>query len=552
MKRILFILLFALGLSFTLQAKVVTTAEASKAALTVMQTKDPGFTGTVASITPVVNNGVTCYYVVNFSPRGWALISADDQAAPLLGYGTNGSFKQTNMPENARNWLSLYSGEIKNIINENTGVRHKGWSSLAVASRASEDIVAPLITVHWNQPAPYNKYCPKNSSGTALVGCVAVATAQAMSVFQYPSRPKGNHGYTSATFGTLYIDYDKEADYNWSDIMSGANNKDEVARLLYHCGVAVNMNYGVNGSGAWTKDVVSALLDNFSYPGTVTYVTRASYSGDWKQLLVDELKAGRPIIFGANNEAGNAGHEFDLDGYDGSFFHVNWGWGGALEGYFSIDALGNSQTDVWTKYQDAVIGLQRPGNGPYDITLDANYVSESQPIGTKVGNIAVKSTVSNATYNYTIVGPYSPITHKNVEAPFEIKNGELLTTKVLTKSDSEEWKITVTATDAATNLSTNKNFTIYVVNASDLESPAKSVTLSYDKATRVLTISSTKTVSYGIVTSNSLSVSGTVTKDAPVSISFDKFDTAETKCNSCTLKLSNAIKTNTLNILLNK
>ena len=155
MKRLLFILCFALGFSFILQAKLVTTTEAGKAALAVMQAKAPGFSGSVASISPVTDNGTTTYYIVNFSPRGWALIAADDEASPLLGYGTTGSFTQKNMPDNAKNWLSLYSSELKEIIKENTGVRHKGWSNLSVASRAAEDVVSPLISVHFSQSLPF-------------------------------------------------------------------------------------------------------------------------------------------------------------------------------------------------------------------------------------------------------------------------------------------------------------------------------------------------------------------------------------------------------------
>lgn len=546
MKRFLFVLLIVLGFSFVLNAKVVTTAEATKAALTVMQARNPRFSGTVASITPVVNNGVTCYYAVNFSPRGWALISADDQASPLLGYNTTGSFSLTNMPDNAKHWLSLYTGEINNIIQENKGIRHRGWSTLSISSRAATDNIEPLIKVHWNQPAPFNKYCPQNStSQTSLVGCVAVAMAQAMSVFQYPVRPVGSHSYVSDNCGVVYVNYDKQNAYNWADIMSGANNYDEVARLLYHCGVATDMDYGVGGSGAYTEDAANALKKYFSYPASVTYVTRASYSGDWKQLLVNELKAGRPIIFGAVNEKGKSGHEFDLDGYDGSsMFHVNWGWGGALEGYFSIDALGNKETDVWTKDQDAIIGISSSDIGPYNMSLDNLFVKENQPSETKVGTLSVKSTTANPTYTYTVAAT-NPSTQQNI--PFEVKNGILYTTTSLTKASAATWNITVTAIESPTNLSYSKDFIIYVADASDMESPTKWVTLTYERTGRVLTISSTKTLSYTLTTSDNDSGSGTVAKDSPVS-----YKLANLTAKTLTVKFSSIFTSKEITIILNK
>jgi hypothetical protein len=115
-----------------------------------------------------------------------------------------------------------------------------------------------------------------------------------------------------------------------------------VATLMYHCGVSVDMNYGVGskgGSGAQTLDVVDALKTYFGYPTSVEGKYRSSYSdAQWKTLLKGELDASRPIQYAGTGSGG--GHSFVCDGYDNNdFFHFNWGWSGSSDGYFSINNL---------------------------------------------------------------------------------------------------------------------------------------------------------------------------------------------------------------------
>ncbi len=123
----------------------------------------------------------------------------------------------------------------------------EGWAKesatrpLRAATRATKAAVAPLIKVNWNQSGSYKKYCPKDGNGQAIVGCVAVGMAQAMSVAQWPERSVGRIRLRQQD-GYQYINYDKEPAYNWDAILSGANGNDDVARLLWHCGVAVKMH----------------------------------------------------------------------------------------------------------------------------------------------------------------------------------------------------------------------------------------------------------------------------------------------------------------------
>ena len=289
--------IFSLLLAATGFAKEISQSEAVEVAQRMMKQKNVKVTE-VSSVTPLNFNGQKSYYAVQFQPSGWALISADDVATPLIGYSAEGEFPVLNMPENMRGWLGLNALQISECSNLG-GVRNSTWDRVEIVAMAASDKVSPLIKVQWNQGSPYNKYCPSNSSaGRAVVGCVAVAMAQAMTVPQHPSRPEGYISYNSGNpYGSQSLNYDNEPAYNWANIMSGANNKDDVARLLWHCGLATQMQYGPGGSGTQTSYVPGALKSYFGYPSSVTYLSRSSYKDlEWNSMLLGELKAGRPVI----------------------------------------------------------------------------------------------------------------------------------------------------------------------------------------------------------------------------------------------------------------
>ena len=236
MKNRKIVLLFAALLPLGMQAAEVSHERAAAVAKVLMADRVDGFEGEVQSVKTVWYEGQKAYHVVQFAPAGWMLISADDQSSPLIGYSPDSVFpEEKDMPENMLGQMNWYSDQVANNARY-IGSRHTGWdeaSRPAQARRyASADKVEPLITVNWNQTGSYQKYCPKTNDGQAVVGCVAVGMAQAMSVAQWPDRPVGNYGYTHPTYGSIYVDFDAEPAYNWSAILSGANNRDDAAKLL--------------------------------------------------------------------------------------------------------------------------------------------------------------------------------------------------------------------------------------------------------------------------------------------------------------------------------
>ena len=303
---------------------------------------------------------------------GFVIVSADDRVQPILGYSTENTFDVTNMPPNLREWLMDYEQQIQYAIDENVEPFEETtseWNTLlsggSIAPK-STTVVDPLIQTKWGQSPYYNQQCPTNifaSNGHTLTGCVATAMAQVMRKWNYPTHGKGYHSYNCSFYGTQSANF-AGTTYDWSHMPnqltanSSATQINAIATLMYHCGVSVDMDYGIGGSAAYTSDVANALKSYFRYDNSTHFVERSNYSASgWTSLLKSELNAGRPIVYDGHGSEG--GHCFACDGYDiNNYFHFNWGWNGSnFDGYYSINDLtpGNHN---FSSNQGAVVGIK--------------------------------------------------------------------------------------------------------------------------------------------------------------------------------------------------
>lgn len=443
---------------------------------------------TMKSVERAVDGG---YYIVNFYPEGWVIVSGDDVASPLIGYSKTGSLNSWQIPSNMQYALDRYAQEVHEVARVVREPNPRWQQASTILIKGDGQSVDPLVKVHWDQPAPFNKYCPM---GKALVGCVAVAMSQAMSVHRYPDRPQGSMSYRHATYGTIAINYDEQKAYNWNQIMNGANNYDEVARLLAHAGIAVQMDYGEDGSGVPVSQlgrVVTALTTNFKYPKTVRQVRRDTYDGNWEQLLKNELNAGRVVIYNGLDTKQSSGHSWDIDGFNADgLFHCNWGWGGYGDGYFTLNNLGYG-TSHFDATHIAVIGIGVGDQPLRSIELSSYDIEESLPAGAVVGQITVNEEPVANGLTVSVHGTYSRSTGKYQTVPFVYDNGLLKTTEPLTKG--KEWTLEITVSDGEHTLT--QGFVIKVTDVLDL---ATATSLSYDRATQTFTLITKNNVNYSL------------------------------------------------------
>jgi len=180
--------------------------------------------------------------------------------------------------------------------------------------------------------------------------------AQVMKYHGFPYRGKGAHIYYNNTFGIISAEFER-ATYAWDSMPNRLNKHNHhVADLIFHCGVAVETNYDTNGSGATLESVVSAFAKYFDYDNEVRLVARSAMdSYVWSTILRGELDARQPVIYGGYGT--QTGHAFVIDGYRYEKFHINWGWNGDYNGYYSLNILQPQVGEIFGKDQKAIIGL---------------------------------------------------------------------------------------------------------------------------------------------------------------------------------------------------
>ena len=353
--QFLLVLLLALGYS-PLQAKRITQWQAQQQAYSFWGKQMPQ-KAKAKSRTATTASPSDAYYVFNNDAGGFVIIAGDDAVTPVLGYTSTGSFDAENLPDGLKDLLKSYERQIAALGDS--------YQANQTATRAAFTGEKLLNTAKWNQNEPFNKYTPNHYP----VGCVATAGAIVMKHHGYPAKGTGSHSYTwngktlSASF---------EHDYDWANMPTKytvGNDEafDGVARLMSDLGVAVEMQYAKNGSGAYIGDMISALQTYFGY-SKLTYLASIDdmEAEAWNAKLRGEIDANRPILYSAS-DASAGGHSFIIDGYKDESFSVNWGWGGYCNGFYQIGALnpesaGKPTGDKYNLGQTAVIGLQ-PSDG---------------------------------------------------------------------------------------------------------------------------------------------------------------------------------------------
>lgn len=299
-------------------------------------------------------NTETVFYIFNMSNGGFIMVSADDIVYPVLGYSFESTYNNNNLPPQFIYLINNYKKQITLDITarlSSTPQIDAEWERLNKTTGefaltknilSSSDTVGPLCTSTWSQGCCYNAQCPYDTTATSncdhvVTGCVATAMAQEMYYYKYPLQGVGSHTDANINYGTLTVNFGATT-YNWSAMTNNCPGTDSAtATLMYHCGVAVNMNYGANGSSATILSAVNALKNYFGYT-TVLSANKTSYTqAGWDTLIASELLAGRPVIYSGVDPT-NGGQAWICDGYHYNnviyYFHFNWGWSGAYDGYF--------------------------------------------------------------------------------------------------------------------------------------------------------------------------------------------------------------------------
>ena len=69
---------------------------------------------------------------------------------------------------------------------------------------------------------------------------------------------------------------------------------------MRYCGQAVEMDYGLDESGASFGDIPSALHNYFGWEPEIKVLSREQYNDEhWDRIVSEEIAAGHPFIYSA-------------------------------------------------------------------------------------------------------------------------------------------------------------------------------------------------------------------------------------------------------------
>jgi hypothetical protein len=464
MKRFTLIVALVLMVALPTFAERVTSETAQKVATTFLNNNG----AKAAQLTDLSKEaGFKNLYIFNGNP-GFVVMAADDCVQPILGYSLTGKFVAENMPTNVSGWLQGYNDEIQYAIDNKVKANSettKLWKELidgnSKAAKATV-IVDALIQTKWDQDPGYNDLCPydNNAGQLTVTGCVATAMAQIMRYWEYPSHGTGSHSYTPSShpeYGTQSVNFAQQT-YDWTDMPLYSPNA-EIAKLMYHCGVSVDMDYDIavnGGSGAYNSAIAPAFTNYFNYKTTANLKYK-NYTQNWNDLLKAELNAGRPVEYNGSGSGG--GHAFVCDGYDNTnYFHFNWGWSGANDGFYSLTNLNP--------------GSGGSGGGSYNFSNSQSAVFGIEPKDCTTAtptNFSVTKEGRNAILNWTAVS--------NASAYSIYRNGTLITNTTST-----------TYTDSNLSYGTYAYYVKSVDSNGAKSSPTSTITIAIEPVPSQLTV----------------------------------------------------------------
>ena len=163
-----------------------------------------------------------------------------------------------------------------------------------------------------------------------------------MRFHNWPSRGNSSYSYTDHCLGFAHEVKYWDHMYNWDNMpnknITQANA--DIADLMYHTGVSVDMCYGTDclpcnsgiASSADTLDAATAINFYFGYIETEKRRT------DHFEHMQKSILAGLPV------QAGCYGHSVIADGFretdpPSEYFHINCGWEGLCNGWYNLNQL---------------------------------------------------------------------------------------------------------------------------------------------------------------------------------------------------------------------
>lgn len=334
------------------------------------------------------------YYVFNDDTgKGFVVVAGDDKMGEVLAYSHEASIDMANLNPEARYLLDSYRQ-----VYEKLG-KNKGLTTRAETATKATDAVQPLLKSKWGQDYPYSKQTQY------VTGCVATVVAQVMYYHKWPAQGKGQESYKVTFDNTVRSADFTKSHYDWDNMLPDYNRRnvttkqeDAVALLMNDVGIATNMQYTDRVSGTQSYMAERALRNYFDYDAAL--VTRFDEGEDnFIEIVKKELRNGFPLYISGDPSSGG-GHAWVCDGFDEEDkFHMNFGWNGQADGYYSLATLdvkstGSEFNGAQLSFNKRIQVIAIHPNKPNTPKIDADIAYQSPTI--KFNNDGMMAFVGDA------------------------------------------------------------------------------------------------------------------------------------------------------------
>ncbi len=270
----------------------------------------------------LTSTGNDLLYMISYKGGGWAIIAADRRIEPILAYSESGKLEIENTHTPFTGWINGLDQKLVEIQTKRKQVDLETklkWNNTDCPIKPErrctpsvDDIktytYGPFLKSKWGQKNGYNASLD-NPSHPA--GCTPVAMAQIM---RYWKHPQG---------------------YNWEAMQYNYPTK-VTADFIAELGSRLETEYASDGSDT-KRSNIDKVFEKMGYTINYTNFNHAT--------LVNNAKY-HPVWLSGSNQEGE-GHSWICDGYTTTNFvtystasiHMNWGWGGSNNGWFSTNSF---------------------------------------------------------------------------------------------------------------------------------------------------------------------------------------------------------------------
>ena len=282
------------------------------------------------------------YYIYNDAQnKGFVIVSGTTEMGEILAYSNENALDTINLHPGLAQLLNSYKMVFK-AINTNNAVETEAKKGAFFAKT-----VAPLLKTTWSQDAPYNALLGYN-----YTGCVATTISQVLKYHEWPVQGMGNVSYVNTSDNRTLSGNLNLSQYDWANMLPNYDapvqatqaQRNAVAKLMKDVGLASGMQYHPGFAVATNQGAFDAFVKHFDYQATCVYQSTEGPSV-FADLLRQELVDGFPFYFYGATKDYKGAHAWVVDGFDDKgFFHMNFGWNGQSNGYYSLSALNLSQS----------------------------------------------------------------------------------------------------------------------------------------------------------------------------------------------------------------